>query len=83
MPETIFDCKRVVIFASGDLEKEKVKDMKYTKRLLNTGAETVVFESMDKDLQIAALNGMLKATEKELMKYVKENEDLRKELKRN
>lgn len=77
------DCKRVVIFASGDLEKEKVKDMKYTKRLLNTGAETVVFESMDKDLQIAALNGMLKATEKELMKYVKENEDLRKELKRN
>ena len=77
------DCKRVVIFASGDLEKEKIKDMKYTKRLLNTGAETVVFESMDKDLQIAALNGMLKATEKELMKYVKENEDLRKELKRN
>ena len=83
MPETIFDCKRVVIFASGDLEKEKIKDMKSTKRLLNTGAETVVFESMDKDLQIAALNGMLKATEKELMKYVKENEDLRKELKRN
>ena len=77
------DCKRVIIFASGDSEKEKLKGMKYTKRLLNTGAETVVFETMDKELQIAALNGMLKATEAELEEYIEENAALKKQLKKS
>lgn len=74
------DCRRIIIFASDDGRREKVEKMKYTKRLLNTGAETVVFESMEKDIQIAALNGMLKATEKMLQEYMEENELLKKKL---
>lgn len=75
------DCRRMILFTSDQSQRERIETMKYTKRLLNTGAETVVFESMDKDIQIAALNGMLKATEAELLKYTEENAQLKERLK--
>jgi len=73
-------CERIFIFTRNQSAMKEVKQMKYVKQLLQTGVETAVFASSDKDVQIAALSGMLKATEAQLDKYIAENRELKKKL---
>ncbi len=68
--------EHIVIFTDNIEVRRKVDEMKFTKRLTQTGAEVNVFATTDKDTQILALKGMLKATEKQLEKYMYENTEL-------
>lgn len=66
-------CERVVIF-TNDLEAQrKVEKMNFVKKLIQTEAELNVLATIDKDTQIVALRGMLKATEQQLQTYIEEN----------
>ena len=69
-------CERVVIFTDDLAAKRKVENMKFVKRLIQTNAELSVFSTLDKDTQIMALKGMLKATEQQLMQYTEENNEV-------
>lgn len=70
-------CERLFIFSQDKSLLKKVNEMKYIKKLLQTGVETAVFAEQDKDVQIAALKGMLKATEIQLHRYMAENKQLK------
>lgn len=68
--------EHIVIFTDSAEARRKVNEMKFTKRLTQTGAELNVLSTMDKDVQIMALKGMLKATETQFEKYMDENAEL-------
>lgn len=74
---TSVSVERIFIFSRDQEAMECIKKMKYVKQLLQTGVETIVFPSTDKDVQIAALKGMLKATEVEMNIYREENRKLK------
>lgn len=83
--DNLESCERVVIFTEDFVAKRKVEDMKFVKRLIQTDAELSVFSTVDKDTQISALKGMLKATEQQLMQHIEENSDaikVKKELEK-
>lgn len=73
----VVSVNRVFVFTKNDKLRKVVEQMKYVKLLLNTGARTFVEDKQDKDARIAALEGMLKATEDALEKCRKENEEFR------
>lgn len=68
--------EHIVIFTDNEDARRKVNNMKFAKRLTQTGAELNVLSTMDKDVQILALKGMLKATEQQLEKYMDENAEI-------
>lgn len=69
--------EQIFIFTKDMSAREQIKNMKYVKNLINTGIKTSVFAASDKDYQIMALQGMLKATENQLKKVVEENNFLK------
>lgn len=71
---SILDCFSIGILVPNKEIYERVQLMKYVKVLKNTGAITVVEQLSDKDIQIAILKGMLKATEEQLYRCTKELE---------
>ena len=66
----------IYIFVSKLEIKERIKKMKYVKNLLNTGVKTTVLPLSNKDEEILALRGMLKATEEQLLECIEENKRL-------
>lgn len=76
----IFSVNRVFVFTKNYEYIRSIEQMKYVKLLLNTGARTFVEDKQNKDAYIAALEGMLKATEEALDKCRMENEELKAEL---
>lgn len=71
----------IIIFTDDAENKRKVEAMKFTKKLLQTGAELNVLSNLDKDVHIAALKGMLKATEYRVEQY-KRQLDAKKDQKK-
>lgn len=52
--------------------KREIAEMNYAKKLINTGIETTVPKTDDKDVEIAVLKGILKATETRLQYYIEQ-----------
>lgn len=57
----------VFIYSRNTVVRKEIADMHYVKRLINTGIETSVPEMADVDIQLAALKGILDATERRLL----------------
>jgi len=70
----------IYIFTKSKEIRRCIAQMKFLKFLLNTGVEVSVDSDEDKDVRIKALEGMLKATEDELIKYRTENLELKERL---
>lgn len=60
------------IYCENAKIRKEIADMYYVKELINTGIETTVPRTDDKDIEIAVLKGILKATENRLEFYIKQ-----------
>lgn len=58
------------IYCENKTVRKEIADMHYVKKLLNTGIETTVPKNDDKDIEIAVLKGILRATESRLQYYI-------------
>lgn len=63
------------IYCENKKIRKEIAGMHYAKNLINTGIETTVPKMTDKDMEIAVLKGILKATEKRLEAYIKKEND--------
>lgn len=70
---------RIFVYSHSDEVRRSVSQMKFVKQLINAGAEIEVCSDDDKDIKINALEGMLKATELELIKCKAELAELKAE----
>ena len=63
------------IYCENQNIKKEIAEMYYVKKLINTGIETTVPKTDDKDVEIAVLKGILKATETRLQHYIKQENE--------
>lgn len=63
------------IYCENQNIKREIAEMYYVKKLINTGIETTVPKTDDKDVEIAVLKGILKATETRLQHYIKQEKE--------
>lgn len=62
----IVSTEYIWIYCKTERMRQLIMKISYEKELLNSGIKVKVPEDLDKDIQIAALRGMLEATEKRL-----------------